>query len=324
MVDFITKNNNVLAIISIESDIQESTATHKSQDVALNALSRSSGRSQTKLPAPVFSPSQKRSRGSIPPTFLSLRIILNSICRMTSLLRPTGVFSHQIASRISQLEAIPKSCANRWSRVVFNNSACLSTLLQFNTPALRFSHGSFRTFATKPKAHTGRVVASKRKPAVARSDEAAGTPKKASAKKAPARKAPAKKASLKKSPAKRRATTKKPAAKKPGRKPESKTEAPPVRRRRALTEKQQAAKEKKNAIQKTRDLKKIALLEVPKRLPSTAYIVLFTETSGKGTRAIQSAKDAAVQYKNLNPEEMEVLIVGFFGLHPLLTNILSV
>jgi outer membrane biosynthesis protein TonB len=215
---------------------------------------------------------------------------------MTSLLPPSRALSHQLASRASQLGGVPRSCPNPWSRVVYNNAGLLSTLLQSNASTPLLSQLLCRSYATKPgkpKAHTGRVAASKRKPAVARSDAAAGVPKKAPAKKAPAK-------------TKRATTTRKPAAKKPGRKAKSKPKPKPAPKRKVLTERQKAAREKKQASEKKKDLRKIALLDAPKQLPSTAYIVLSVESSGKGMSVTQHAKDVSAQYKTLSPEEMEV------------------
>lgn len=217
---------------------------------------------------------------------------------MTSFLPPSRAFSHQLVSRAARLRATQRSCTKSWSRVALNdNVGCLSSLLQGNASAPIFAQLLSRSYATKPgkpKAHTGRIAASKRKPAAARSDAAAGVPRKA--------------------PAKKTATRKKAAAKKPARKVKSKSLAKPKPKpkRKVLTEKQQAAKAKKEAGNKNRELKKQALLDPPKRLPSTAYTVLSVQTSGKGTSVAQHSKDTSAQYKNLSPEEIEVcLILGF-------------
>ncbi len=213
---------------------------------------------------------------------------------MTSLLPPSRVLS-----RVSQLGAVPRASAHRWSRVGVNHPSCLRALLKINALAPILRQRLIQTFATKPgrpKAHTGRVTASKRKPAAARSDTAAGTPKKVAAKKAPAKKPPAKK----------RTTTRKSAAKKPARKTRSPAKPKPAPKRKVLTDKQKVAKEKKETLQKTRDLRKIALLDGPKRLPATAFTVLSVQTSSKGTAASLHAKDVAAQYKTLSAEEMEV------------------
>jgi hypothetical protein len=209
---------------------------------------------------------------------------------MTVLLPPSRALSHQLASRVLHQTANRRSCANSWSRVIFNNVGCLSSLLQFNAPTPILGQVVFRSYATRPgrpKAHTGRVAASKRKPAAARSDKAAGTPKK--------------------TPAKR---ITKLAAKKPKRKTsKAKPKPKPKPRRKALTEKQKAAKAKKDAGQKTKDLREKALLDHPKRLPFTAYTVLSSESSGKGINVADHAKAISAQYKTLSPEEMEVWFI---------------
>jgi hypothetical protein len=218
---------------------------------------------------------------------------------MTSFLPPSRALSHQFVSRACQLRAGRTSHAKSWSRVSFKSNVGLpSTLLQCNAPTAIVRQLLSRSYATKPgktpgkpKSHTGRAAASKRKPAVAQSDEEAGVPKKAPKKKAPAKKAAARKKGAAKKPA-RKAKSRKKATAKPGRK--------------ALTEKQKATKAKKAALQKKKDLKAQALLDPPKQLPSTAYLVLSVETSGRGVPAVQHARDTSALYKNLSPEEMEV------------------
>ena len=214
---------------------------------------------------------------------------------MMSFLPPSRALSHQFVSRACHMRTGRTSHAKSWSRVSFkSNLGLLSTLLQCNAPTATVRQLLSRSYATKPgkpKSHTGRAAASKRKPAVAQSDEAAGVPEKAPKKKAPAKKT---------------ATRKKGAAKKPARKAKSKKKPKAKPGRKTLTEKQKTTKAKKAALQKNKELKVQALLDPPKQLPSTAYLVLSVETSGKGVPAIQHAKDTSAQYKNLTPEEMEV------------------
>lgn len=211
---------------------------------------------------------------------------------------PRGALSHQSVSRLSHPRTTRLSCAHSWSRATFNNLGYLSSLLQCNASTSTLGQLLSRSYATKPgkpKAHTGRPAASKRKPAAARSDAAAGVPKKA--------------------PSKRTATRKKPAAKKPARKTKSKLSPKlhPGRKPKRLTDKQKAAKEKRDAGKKKKDLRKIALLDPPKRLPSTAFMVLSVETSSKGTPPPQHSKEVSARYKNLRPEEMEVHIILFWS-----------
>lgn len=225
---------------------------------------------------------------------------------MTVLLPPSRALSHQLASRASQLGANRRSCANPLSRVVFsNNVGCWSSSLQSNLSTPFLAQLLLRSYATKPakpKAHTGRVAASKRKPAAARSDAVAGVPKKAPAKKAPAKKT---------------AKPKKTAAKKPARKVKTKTKTKtkkkpkpkPKPKRKVLTEIQKATIAKKAAGRKIKDLRQQALLNPPKRLPATAFTLLFAEaTTGKGLAVVTHAKEISAQYKNLRPEELEVAL----------------
>lgn len=199
------------------------------------------------------------------------------------------VISHQLVARASTLGVDRKSCAYSLSRVLFKKN--LSSLRHGNDSVLLLRKPEFRSYATKPgrpKAHTGRVTASKRKPAVARSDAKAGTPKKASTKEA--------------------AVPKKRAAPKPKRKSKAGVKAKPKAKpkRKALTEQQKAAKAKKLAGIKKKDLREQALLTAPKQLPSTAYTVLSTSSSSKGMRLAEHSKAMSAQYKSLSPEEMEV------------------
>jgi hypothetical protein len=134
----------------------------------------------------------------------------------------------------------------------------------------------------RPKAHTGRATPSRRKTAATASS-----------------------------------ATKKPAAKKKAAKPKQKAKAkakakPKAKRKtRVLTEEQKANKEKKAAALKQRNLRITALLtppsaKPPKRLPSTAYMVINQENQVKGASTADNAKANAAKYKALSPEEREV------------------
>ena len=120
----------------------------------------------------------------------------------------------------------------------------------------------------RPKAHTGR------------------TPAKRTATK---RKPTARSASTTKTPRRGITNAKKPAAKPRKKKVVSKTA------------------QKKLENKKAKDLKEQALLNAPKRLPSTAWTVIFTENAVKGAPISgNSAKSAAQKYRNLSLEELEV------------------
>ena len=160
----------------------------------------------------------------------------------------------------------------------------------------RLSRSRFYATATtasrpgRPKAHTGRATASKRK-----TTAPAGTTT---------------------TTTKRSAAAKKPAGKKatkatPKRRTKAKLKPKPKPRRRVLTEKQKADKQKKAAGQKLTELRKTALLsppsaKAPKQLPSTAYLVSSTENFSKGTDVAANARANADRYKNLTLEEREV------------------
>jgi hypothetical protein len=117
------------------------------------------------------------------------------------------------------------------------------------------------------------------------------------------------------SAATKRAAAKKPAAKKKAGKPKRKSKAKPKakakRKPRVLTEEQKAKKEKKAAALKQRNLRITALLtpssaKPPKRLPSTAYMVIHQENQVKGASTADNAKANAAKYRALSPEEREV------------------
>ena len=246
---------------------------------------------------------------SLHPNILSFIPSCFLILRMTSLLPSSRALSFQLVSRVSHLKARQRACAKSWSRVS-NNLGCLSSLLQYDASTPTLGHLLLRYYATKPgrpKAHTGRAAASTRKPAVARSDAAAGVPKKA-----PAKKAPAKKAVTRKKPAAKRG-----AAKKPARKASSKTKPKPKPKRKGLTDKQKATKEKKVASDRIKDFKKRALLDRPKKLPFTTFTVYQRQSLDKGTSATAQSKDIAAQYKRLSPEETEVFSVPSSNTLPL-------
>ena len=149
----------------------------------------------------------------------------------------------------------------------------------------------FRGFATaavasKPKAHTGRKKAGKVK-AKAKPASVAGTKK--TVRKTPAKKGPAKKPKVKAKKAVKKS------AKKPAKKAVTKPKAKP---KKAIT-----PEEKEKILR--RELRAKALTS-PHGLPSTAWTVLMAEVS-KDTRNLgNSAKEAAVKYKSLLPEEREV------------------
>jgi len=139
----------------------------------------------------------------------------------------------------------------------------------------------------RPKAHTGRATASKRKPAASISSSTSAAPKSTAAKKA----------------AKTKKKTKTKAKPKPKPKPKRKT--------RVLTEQQKQNKKEKAAALKQRNLRITALLTPPsatppKQLPRTAYMVINAENQVKGTATTDIARASAAKYKALTPEEREV------------------
>lgn len=109
------------------------------------------------------------------------------------------------------------------------------------------------------------------------------------------------------------ATTKKPAAKKAtaGKKTAAK-KAKPVAKKAAP--KKRAKKvldpEAKRKLE-IRELKKIALLDTPKQLPHTAYLVYNLQNSEKGKKIADVAKERATEYHALSPSEKAVSLGSF-------------
>jgi hypothetical protein len=138
----------------------------------------------------------------------------------------------------------------------------------------------------RPKAHTGRATASKKKPAASQGNSTSATTKSTAAKKAA----------------------------KPKKKTKTKAKPKPKRKTRVLTEQQKANKEKKAAALKQKNLRITALLTPssatpPKQLPRTAYMVINAENQVKGTSTTDNAKASAAKYKALTPEEREVGLI---------------
>lgn len=168
-----------------------------------------------------------------------------------------------------------------------------------NVETIHSRLGQIQNYATdvptsrpgRPKAHTGRATASKRKPTKSISSSTSAAPKSTAAKKA--------------------AKTKGKTKTKTKTKAKSKPKPKPKRKRRVLTEQQKANKEEKAAALKQRNLRITALLTPPaavppKQLPRTAYMVINAENQVKGTSTTDIARASAAKYKALTPEEREV------------------
>lgn len=157
-----------------------------------------------------------------------------------------------------------------------------------------------RAYATakpvsRPKAHTGRTTTSPRKKA----DPKKAVPKTSAAKKPAVAKGKA---------------ARKPTKPKPKPKPKAKSKKPKAKpnARKVLTDVQKAelVAAKKTAKEKLtlQKLKELALTP-PKGLRSTAWMVVHREAISEtvpATNIAQTAKAAAIKYKNLTPEQLEV------------------
>jgi hypothetical protein len=204
---------------------------------------------------------------------------------MTIIIPPTRALALRLFSRGSSTPVLVSSL-----RVRHDQNASRPTSSSHPSVGTTQSHlGRSQNYATsvpaarpgRPKAHTGRVTASKKKTA-ATTSTATSTATKSTA-------------------------TKKPAAKKKA----AKAKPKPKRKARVLTEEQKENKEKKAAALKQRNLRITALLTPlaatpPKRLPSTAYMVINQENQVKGLSTTDVAKASAAKYKALTPEEREV------------------
>ncbi|KAI9794680.1 MAG: hypothetical protein M1833_007396 [Piccolia ochrophora] len=115
------------------------------------------------------------------------------------------------------------------------------------------------------------------------------------------------KTSVKKKPATKKASTvtkKTTPKKKPAQKPKKKTAAKPKAkpRKKVLTEAQQAAAATRKSKEDIKRLK-VAILSEPKRLPSTAYLVLNDEMC-KATKGL-ATKESSARYRSFSPEQRE-------------------
>ena len=154
----------------------------------------------------------------------------------------------------------------------------------------------YRTYATtpvsRPKAHTGRTTAARKAPTTSRTKAA---------------KKPAPKTKTAKQAPKAKSTAKPKTRAKPKRKPATKAKAKPKpRKQRALTDEQKKKAEEKK---KRADINKLkaAALKPPQGISDTAWAVFMGEffKAGNGSLPTQS-KDASAQFKNLDPERLEV------------------
>jgi hypothetical protein len=214
---------------------------------------------------------------------------------MTIVLLPSRVLALRLFSRGPSTPALFSSLRVRHDQ----NAGHATSSSPPNSGIIQSGLGRSQNYATdvpvarpgRPKAHTGRATASRKKAAAATSDATSATTKRTATKKPAVKKKPAK----------------------PKRKTKAKAKAKPKAKRktRVLTEQQKANKEKKAAALKQRNLRIAALLTPPsatppKRLPSTAYMVIHQENQVKGTSPADNAKANAEKYKALSPEEREV------------------
>lgn len=149
-----------------------------------------------------------------------------------------------------------------------------------STVATRFyATGSTAKPASRPKAHTGRTPAKRSTKASTSSKPGPKTP---AGKKAVGRKPKTKKPKAATKPKPKKQTTKKPPS------------ATSLLAKRRVQDK---------------ELKQKALLDSPKKLPATAWAVIFSEAQTKGqpfSQASNVTKEAAQKLRNLTPEEKEV------------------
>ena len=105
-------------------------------------------------------------------------------------------------------------------------------------------------------------------------------------------------------------TTKTPAKKKAAKKPKKKTVKKTVKTTKSKAKKppsKTAVQVKERAARA--DLRAAALLDVPKQLPATAYLLVSVAESKRGLKDVRTLSSAAsARYKNLSAEEREVCI----------------
>ncbi|KAL9008675.1 MAG: hypothetical protein Q9173_006220 [Seirophora scorigena] len=174
-----------------------------------------------------------------------------------------------------------------------------------------------RPYATdavsRPKAHTGRTTSAPRKKAATAKATTSAT--------APTTEESTTKKPAPKKPAAKKSAAKKPAAKKPKTTPKKKskprtraksTEArkkPTKAKKRPLTSEQKEKQTKREHLQAIKDLKKKAL-EVPTKLPTSAFSVLLSEQMKERHVEVKQgagvvAKDCSARYRSFSPEQRE-------------------
>ena len=208
---------------------------------------------------------------------------LQPLVAMTVLIPCSRTASRQLISSTSRLltrQAIPSVTLRVRS---IHTTVFIRPNRSTHTVPRALSIRSTRSYATegaakprgRPKAHTGREPA-KRKPVAKKQPTAADAP-------------------AKKNAGRPKKATKAKSKPKPKPKPKKTTLS--------------VTAQKKQASQAQKALREKALLHPPKKLPETAWTVLFVENApkkGSGGNVASSAKGASEQYKNLSPEEHEV------------------
>ena len=218
---------------------------------------------------------------------------------MALILPPLSMLPQQLLSRACLISAGRLTFPCKFNaRVSLNHNANSFASLQAQngcaTPFPRIHIQSYATTPGKPKAHTGRKAASRRKPATKKTttvDPDAETTTAAGSAKA-------------KKPASKRATKAKTG------KATSKPKAEPKiaqKPKRELTEKTIARLEKAARAQERRELRAKALLnEAPKRLPGNPYLVFSNENRDKSLAFAESSKALSAKYKDIDLSEKEV------------------
>ncbi|KAL9045754.1 MAG: hypothetical protein Q9206_007235 [Seirophora lacunosa] len=205
-----------------------------------------------------------------------------------------------LAVNVARVSTQLRSCIGAYDDALCTSTSTFSSSLPYRPYATNA--------VSRPKAHTGRTTSAPRKKA-------------ATAKATTSPTAPTTEESTTKKPASKKPAAKKSAAKKPKTTPKKKSKPrtkakstkarkkPTKAKKRPLTPAQKEEQTKQKHLQNIKDLKKKAL-EIPTKLPISAFTVLLTEQMKErhGTvkpNATNVAKDCSAIYRSFSPEQRE-------------------
>ncbi|KAI4091440.1 MAG: hypothetical protein LQ344_004132 [Seirophora lacunosa] len=210
-----------------------------------------------------------------------------------------------LAVNVARVSTQLRSCIGAYDDALCTSTSTFSSSLPYRPYATNA--------VSRPKAHTGRTTSAPRKKAAtakATTSPTAPTTEESTTKKPASKKPAAKKSAAKKSAAKKPKTTPKKKSKPRTKAKSTKARKKPTKaKKRPLTPAQKEEQTKQKHLQNIKDLKKKAL-EIPTKLPISAFTVLLTEQMKErhGTvkpNATNVAKDCSAIYRSFSPEQRE-------------------